>query len=127
MTPFAVKIGDIPKSLFLCFKEMRQKLETLPDFEDEEFTCHSVCAAFAKRYSLQVIDGRFSDIFDHSWIVDQNYPKVLIDLYPVAGGSPLIVSASNTLLPWRKLYSPKNINYDQISFERQKRKLLLVI
>lgn len=128
MTPFAVKSGHIPKELYQVFIEMRDKLESLPDLDNGELiTCHAVSAAFAERYGLQVIDGTFASLFDHSWITHPNHPKVLIDLYPVGGGSSIIVANTHSLAPWGRLYVAKSITYDRAALDRQKAKLLALM
>lgn len=126
MTPYAVQSGDIPPSLLRRFREMRSKLEELPDFEEELLTCHSVSFAFAKHYGhgLQCVDGAFGGLHDHSWIVDVGSPGVILDMYPVAGASSFIVVTSYSLLPWFKLYVPGNPKFDKKIRKRQVAKIL---
>jgi len=103
---------------------MRGIIEDMPDFEGEVLTCHSVCRALAERFPVEYVDGRFGEMHDHSWLTEASAPGVIMDMYPVAGASSFIVFTQNFLLPWRDLYKPQKVTFDQPSCSRQVRKLL---
>ncbi len=126
MTPYAISSGSIPPELVECFRIMRNVIENLPDFEGEELTCHAVCTALAKRYNLTCIDGHFGVGNEHSWLIDPAHPKVVMDMYPVAGASSFIVF-NHWLVPWHALYIPKQFDIDTTIRERQVAKILAVI
>lgn len=125
MTPIVVTCGDIPQELLDLFKAMRKFIEELPDFEGEVLTCHALCAALAQLHpSLRPVDGSFGGMFEHSWLIDDRYPKALMDMYPVAGAVPYIISTSHSFLPWARLYVEKPSNYNKDVFNRQVQKIL---
>lgn len=121
MTPEAVKEGYVPRELWSLFLNIREAFERLPDFQGEKLTCHAVCEAFATRFGVICVDGVFGRWFDHSWLIHQDHPKVVMDIYPVAGGAPIIVYTGLPLLPWGNLYVQKPITYDTSLKERQVR------
>ncbi len=125
MTPYAVTISDIPQTLLDVFKGLRKFVEELPDIPGEILTCHAVCTAIAFIHPhLECVDGTFGDFFNHSWLVDKNFPHVIMDMYPVAGGVPFIVCGSNSFLAWGKLYKQKVIIFSQEDRKRQTEKIL---
>ena len=75
MTPYAVTVNDIPRDLLTLFQKIRNDVEQLPDFEGEVITCHALCSALSKKYSLTSVDGYFHDFFEHSWLVDEKIQK----------------------------------------------------
>jgi hypothetical protein len=126
MTPYAISSGYIPQPLLDIFHIMRTAFEKLPDFEDEVITCHALCTAFAKRYDLTCVDGYFGTGNEHSWLIKEEHPKVIIDMYPIGGASPFIVY-KHWILPWDKLYIPKVFHIDKESRDRQTEKILSVL
>lgn len=50
-----------------------------------------------------------------------------MDMYPVAGGGAFIVHTGMSLLPWKTLYVPKPIRYDQELFKHHTDILLSVM
>lgn len=123
MIPYCVSSGDIPKQLVELFHTMRTAFENLPDFEGELITCHAVCTAFAEHYNLTCIDGYFDIGGQHSWLIDPEYPNVILDIYPVAGASSFIIYKHWATI-WAKLYTPIVFDIDTEIRERQVKKIL---
>jgi hypothetical protein len=126
MTPYAVTSGHIPEDLVKLFKIIRRTFEELPDFEGELITCHAICSAFAERYNLTCVDGYFGKGDEHSWLIDQKHPEVIMDIYPVGGASSCIIY-KHWLTGWANLYIKMTIDIDTTERERQVQKILSVI
>lgn len=127
MTPYSIAQGYIPQEVFDQFKMMRDFVENLPDIEGEVITCHAICRVLAGKYpDFLEAEGTFGDIYTHSWLVCRMYPKIILDMYPVAGASSFIVWTGAFLLPWFRLYKKEPITYDQVVLERQVQKILAI-
>ncbi len=113
MTPYAVENGDISREDFEMFKNMRARVENLPDnlLDGTLISCHHICHALAGIFDVEVVDGRFDRSSQHSWLVlqrrtfeeDGENSLVIADMYPVAGASAsLLYTAWCT--PWKNMY-----------------------
>lgn len=118
MTPHVVEIDEIPRDLYETFKTMRGIVESLPDIEGELISCHSLCKALTHFFPVTYHEGDCG-ISNHGWLRSEKHPAVLMDMYPVAGASSLIVFTDSMVLPWEGVYREKDIHYDQNACERQ--------
>lgn len=125
MTPYAVSEGHISAESQALFLAMRSQAEALPNIEDDEiFSCHSICEAFAKVFPVLHRFGHFGKSCEHSWLVPEQQPNdVVMDMYPVAGSCPFIVYTGAIMPPWGYLYREGELERDKSVWERQANKI----
>lgn len=88
MTPHAIIEGDLPALASKILKLADRIMEQLPPGA----TCHDAVDAWMKRTGMgNRKRGRYMGVFEHSW-VDLGAGAIL-DLYPVGGVRPLMVTA----------------------------------
>ena len=106
--------SQISNEEFRLFTEVRELVTKLPDIDlgvdhfdhKIELSCHMLARAVAEIFSLEFVDGYFTDGYCHSWILTKK--GNIIDVYPVAIlGGPILMDASG-FSPARFLY--KKIN-----------------
>ena len=108
---YAAAKGTIKPSDMALFWNIVRIVEHLPDivFDPKErdwglcknqVTCHLVCRALAAHFPAEYVDGYFTRGYQHSWLLP-NSRSSIIDVYPVAGASPFIVSVPRPS-PWTK-------------------------
>lgn len=121
MVPYVVSEGLVTEKDLTVFRVVTNLVALLADRPPgvDRLTCHDVCD---KLMSSEVVTDRFRAVrgffgrgpegergyHEHSWLESTGDPDsaVLIDPYPVAGVSPLMVFVGGTS-PWRALYSAK--------------------
>lgn len=118
MTPHTVKRGDIPKEVLELFRKMRTVVEEIPDIEGQMFSCHSICQALAKLFTVTYHEGKIG-MCDHSWLRSETNPAVLMDMYPIAGAASFVIFTDSHILPWPELYVEQEINYDRDTCSKQ--------
>ena len=119
MTPYAVSTGDIPASVLDVFHSMRDVVETIPDLQGEDMTCHALCHALSNFFPVIYQEGYCGNHMQHGWLIHRDAPGVVLDMYPIAGASSFIVLTSMRHLPMHAMYKPACIRYDQEKHERQ--------
>ena len=112
---YAAAKGNIKPADMTLFGNVARIVEHLPDivFDPKErewelcknqVTCHLICRALAAYFPAECVDGYFTKGYQHSWLVPHSRSSI-IDVYPVAGASPFIVSM-DWRSPWKKFYLP---------------------
>ena len=93
---------------------IRKAIEALPN--GPKWTCHSVVRIVSPLSpGFKVSDGYFANAWAHSWLQS---PTAIIDVYPVAGSAPILVSTLK-LSPWADLYRQANLADGQIETARR--------
>lgn len=117
MKPYVLK--DIPEEDIVLFKQIEEVIQKMPDikFENKEgkhkekilLSCHVLCRAFAKVFSVKCVDGYFFiSCWRHSWLVTEN--KTIIDVYPWALVGGPIMAIADYRTPWINLYHEAEIS-----------------
>lgn len=108
MRTFAVRNGHIGRDKLALFERMRADMDRMPDLDpDDRVSCHAVCRALATRHpEARCVDGHFMATgHEHSWLDIGG--GVIADMYPIAGAVPFLVYADHWIIPWNRLYIPK--------------------
>ena len=116
MKPYVLK--DIPEEDIVLFKQIEEVIQEMPDikFENKEgkhkekilLSCHILCRAFAKVFSVRCVDGYFLlPCWRHSWLVTEN--ETIIDVYPWALVGGPIMAITDYRTPWVNLYHEAEI------------------
>lgn len=109
MQTYAVRAGYIPETALAVFEAMTADMAAMPDLNPKcRVSCHSVCRALALRHAnAKCVDGWFyAKGHEHSWIDLGN--GIIADMYPIASSGPLLIDASHWMVPWHKIYIPKD-------------------
>ncbi len=106
MRLYAVRKGHIPAAAMAAFGAIRDDVSAMAELDfSTRANCHALAHAFAEvRDDVVVVDGHFGARNTyHSWLM---IGSALIDVHPVAGGSPYIVDTEGMLNPWNRIYVP---------------------
>ncbi|NNM83737.1 hypothetical protein HKL94_00750 [Candidatus Parcubacteria bacterium] len=103
----------IPSDDMEMFRRIAKVVQEIPDklFDPENkhvncinhYSCHLICRGVEAHFKgVRTEDGYFHRHHQHSWLVSKS-GRSIIDVYPVAGATPFIVSTERAS-PWSELY-----------------------
>ena len=113
MTPYVTRY--ISRRELALFRVVEKTITRLPDINfgtDRDgqvifLSCHILARAVGEIFGLKVCDGKYFEIFDHSWNITPE--GNLLDVYPVAAlGGPILHDFS-TPAPASRLFVEKKL------------------
>ena len=119
----------IERSELKIFNDIKRVLDSINTFElpaDHLVSCHELCSAMGRVWSLRMETGYYLPGFEHSWLMTGSADKPppydsLIDVYPVGMiGGPILISNELVIYMRRcEMYKIKklpNVDFKSDSF-----------